>query len=135
MLNKCQIIGHLGRDPEARHLPTGAAVTNFTVATSEKFKGKDGNAAEKTEWHACVAFGRLAEVCSQYLRKGSLIYLEGRLQTRTWEDKKSGGKRYKTEIVASTIKFLSKNEQGGGGGGDNYDYNQEAPVDEDSIPF
>ena len=134
MLNRATLLGRLGRDPEVRHIPSGTQVANFSLATDERYKDKGGEWKSRTEWIPIVAWGNLAENCAKYLRKGSLAFIEGKIQTRQWE--KNGAKHYRTEVVASMVKFLSKNEeQGGGGGGDNYDYNQEAPVDEDSIPF
>jgi len=113
MLNKVMIIGNLGADPEQRQAQSGSSVTSFTVATSERWKGKDGQQQEQTEWHRVVTFGRLAEICGQYLFKGSKVYIEGRLQTKQWEDK-DGNKRYTTEIVAREMKMLdSKREDSG----------------------
>ncbi len=114
-LNKAMIIGHLGRDPEVKYLPSGQSVANFTVATSESWKGKDGNEQEKTEWHKIVAFGKLGEICGQYLSKGKQVYIEGRIQTRSWEQ--DGTKRYMTEIIARDVLFLGARGEGGGGGG------------------
>lgn len=104
-LNKVLLIGHLGQDPELRYLPSGQPVANFSVATSEKWKGKDGNTSEKTEWHRIVVFGKVAENCKQYLVKGSPVYVEGRLQTREWQNKE-GQKQRTTEIVAQSVQFL-----------------------------
>jgi single-strand DNA-binding protein len=106
-VNKAILIGRLGRDPELRALPTGNAVCNFNLATSEKW-GQDRE--EKTEWHRIVAFGKLAEICNQYLVKGKQVYIEGRIQTRSWEDK-DGNKRTTTEIVANNMQML---DSGGG---------------------
>jgi len=114
-LNKAMIIGHLGRDPEVKYLPSGQSVANFTVATSESWKGKDGTEQEKTEWHKIVAFGKLGEICGQYLSKGKQVYIEGRIQTRSWEQ--DGTKRYMTEIIARDVLFLGARGEGGGGGG------------------
>ena len=104
MLNKAILIGNLGRDPEVKYTPSGLAVANFTIATTEKWT-KDGKKEEKTEWHRLVAFGRLAEICGEYLQKGKQIYAEGKLQTRDWTDK-DGNKRYTTEIVVSQMQML-----------------------------
>lgn len=104
MLNKAHIIGRLGADPEVRYTQAGEPIASFTVATSEKWT-KDGEKQEKTEWHKVVTFKKLAEICGQYLNKGSLVYIEGKLQTRQWDDKE-GVKRYTTEIVASTMQML-----------------------------
>ena len=115
-LNKAMIIGNLGRDPEVRYTQSGTAVTNFSVATNRKWRGKDGQLQEQTEWHRVVVFGRQAENCGKYLSKGRQVYVEGRLQTREWE--KDGQKRQTTEIVALTVQFLSN---GGGSGGGGFD--------------
>ena len=116
MVNKAILIGRLGGDPEVRYTQSGTAVVSFTVATNEKWKDKEGNPQEQTEWHRIVAFARLGEICGEYLSKGSLIYIEGRIQTRQWEDK-DGNKRYTTEIVAREMKMLdSKGAQSGAGG-------------------
>ena len=104
-LNKVTLIGHLGRDPEIRFMPSGSAVANFSVATSESWKDKDGNKEERTEWHRVVVFGKLAEICNQYLSKGKQVYLEGRLQTREWEDR-DGNKRTTTEVVVTEMIML-----------------------------
>jgi single-strand DNA-binding protein len=105
MINKAIIIGNLGSDPEVRYTQSGTAVANFSVATTEKWKGQDGQMQEQTEWHRIVAFARLAEICGEYLSKGSKVYVEGRIQTRSWNDK-DGNKRYTTEIVAKDMKML-----------------------------
>ncbi len=111
-INKCIIIGNLGQDPETKYLPSGGAVCNFTVATSESWKDKQtGEQKDKTEWHRIVAFRRLAEICGEYLRKGSKVYIEGKLQTRKWQDK-NGADRYTTEIVANEMQMLDS--RGGG---------------------
>lgn len=110
MINKATIIGNLGSDPEVRFTQGSTAVANFTVATSEKWKDKDGQQQEQTEWHRIVAFARLGEICGEYLSKGSKVYIEGRIQTRQWDDK-DGNKRYTTEIVAREMKML--NSKGG----------------------
>jgi len=113
-INKVILIGNLGRDPELRYTQGGSAVTNFTLATNEKWRDKDGNNQERTEWHRIVVWGRSAENCAQYLQKGSSVFVEGRLQTREWEDKE-GHKRQTTEINAASVQFLSG--RGGGAGG------------------
>lgn len=104
-INKVIIIGNLGKDPELRHTPQGQAVANFPVATSENWNDKNGQRQERTEWHRIVVWGKLAELCGKYLAKGRKAYIEGRLQTRAWDDK-DGQKRYTTEIVANTVQFL-----------------------------
>ena len=105
-LNKVQLIGRLGRDPELSYTPSGVAVAKFSIATSERWKDQEGNAQERTEWHNIVAWRKLAEICGQYLKKGSKLYVEGRLQTRSWDDKNSGVKRYATEIVMDDMIML-----------------------------
>lgn len=106
MVNKAIIVGNLGRDPESKGLPSGGMVVNFSVATSRKFKGKDGERKEETEWHNVVAFGKQAEIAQQYLAKGKTVYVEGRIQTRSWDDKDSGKKVYRTEIVCDHFTML-----------------------------
>ena len=122
-VNKVIIIGNLGKDPELRHTPQGQAVATFSVATSENWTDKTGQKQERTEWHRIVVWGKLAELCGRYLGKGRKAYIEGRLQTRAWDDKE-GQKRYTTEIVANTVQFLDSAgasrggpsaDQGGGG--------------------
>ena len=112
-LNKVMIIGRLGRDPEVRYTQGGQAVANFSLATSERWKSKSGDKEERTEWHRVVAWGRQAELVGEYLSKGRQVFIEGRLQTRDWEDKE-GHQRRTTEIVANDIQFLDS--KGGGGG-------------------
>ena len=105
-INKVILIGNLGSDPEVRYTPSGVAVANFNIATSEEWKDKDsGEKKERTEWHRIVAWRRLGEICGEYLSKGKQVYIEGRLQTRDWEDR-DGNKRYTTEIVANDVQFL-----------------------------
>jgi single-strand DNA-binding protein len=117
-VNKVIIVGNVGRDPEVRYTQTGKAVASFSVATSERFQDKEGQPQERTEWHRVVAWGRLAEICGEYLRKGKQVYVEGRLQTRDWEDK-DGHKRYTTEVIANVMQMLGRRgEDGGGFGGD-----------------
>jgi single-strand DNA-binding protein len=111
MINKATLVGRLGKDPEVRHTADGAMVTSFSVATDEQWKDKNGEKVQKTEWHKIVTFGKLAEICGQYLTKGKLIYLEGRIQTRSWENK-DGAKMYTTEIVADTMKMLDSKGDG-----------------------
>jgi single-strand DNA-binding protein len=109
-INKAIIIGRLGQDPEMKYTPSGTAVANFSVATNHAVKDQDGNFSDKTEWHRIVAYGRTAEVAGEYLVKGKLVFVEGRIQTRSWEDQ-NGQKRYMTEIVCSNMQLLgSKNE-------------------------
>lgn len=116
-INKVILVGNLGSDPEVRYMPNGNAVANVSLATSESWKDKtSGEQQEKTEWHRVVFFNRLAEIVEQYVKKGSKIYIEGKLQTRSWEQ--DGVKRYSTEIVANEMQMLdSRGEMGGGMGG------------------
>lgn len=113
-LNKVQIIGHVGKPPEMRFTPSGVPVTTFSVACSERWKDANGAMQEKTEWCSVVAWQKLAETCNQYLKKGSAVYIEGKLQTRTWE--KDGQKHYKTEIVASSMLMLDRKPAAAGAG-------------------
>lgn len=113
MMNKVLIIGNLGRDPELKHTQSGQAVANFSVATSEKWKDKAGDWQEKTEWINCVAWGKLGEICSEYLHKGSKVYVEGKLQTRKWQDQ-NGADRHTTEVVLSEMKMLDGKKQENG---------------------
>ncbi|TAN64449.1 single-stranded DNA-binding protein [bacterium] len=110
-INKVILVGNLGKDPEMRYTPGGLAVCNFSLATTEKKKDKEGKLQEKTEWHKVVVFDKLAEICGQYLSKGKQIYIEGRIQTRAWDDK-AGVKRYTTEIVATTMQMLGHKDSG-----------------------
>ncbi|HEX9684335.1 MAG TPA: single-stranded DNA-binding protein [Burkholderiales bacterium] len=105
-VNKVILIGNLGADPETRYLPSGDAVTNIRIATSEKWKDKSGEQQEHTEWHRIAFFGKLAEIAGEYLKKGSPVYVEGRIRTRKWQDKESGQDRYSTEIVADRMQLL-----------------------------
>jgi single-strand DNA-binding protein len=105
MVNKAILIGRLGKDPEVRYTPDGTMVTTFRLATDEQWKDKNGEKVQKTEWHQIVTYRKLAEICGNYLVKGKLVYIEGRIQTRQWEDK-DGVKRYTTEIVANDMKML-----------------------------
>jgi single-strand DNA-binding protein len=105
-VNKVIIVGRLGGDPELRYTPGGQAVARLSVATSENWTDKQGQKQERTEWHRIAVWGKLAEICGQHLAKGRQVYVEGRLQTRSWDDKATGQKRYATEIVANTVQFL-----------------------------
>lgn len=116
-VNKVILVGNLGQDPETRYMPSGGAVTNLSIATSESWKDKNtGQQQERTEWHRVVFFNRLAEIAGEYLRKGSKVYVEGSLRTRKWQDN-SGQDKYTTEIVASEMQMLDSRGQGGGQGG------------------
>jgi single-strand DNA-binding protein len=112
MLNKVMVIGHLGADPEMRYTANGDAVTNFSVASSRQYTTSSGERRDETEWFRVVTWRRLAEICSQYLTKGRLVYVEGRLQTRSWEGQ-DGQKRYMTELIAQEVKFLGGRDSGG----------------------
>ena len=105
MVNRVMLVGHLGRDPEMRHTSSGTPVTNFSVATDERWKGQNRERQTRTEWHNIVVWSKLAEICNQYLSKGRLVYIEGRIQTREWDDR-DGNKRRTTEIVASDMRML-----------------------------
>ena len=120
-INKAIIVGRLGKDPEVRYTQDGRAITNFTVATSEEWRDKEsGDKRERTEWHRIVAFNKLGEICGQYLAKGRQVYIEGRIQTRDWEDR-DGNKRYTTEIIASDVQFLGSKQ-------DSYQQQQPRPA-------
>lgn len=106
-VNKVILVGHLGADPTMRYTQGGTAVCNFNLATTERFTNKNGEREERTEWHRVVTWARLAEICNEYLKKGKQIYIEGRLQTRSWEDQ-SGNKRYTTEVVANNMVMLGR---------------------------
>ena len=106
-VNKVVLVGHLGGDPETRFMPSGAAVTNFNMATNESWKDTNGELQDKTEWHRCVMFGKSAELAGELLKKGQLVYMEGKLQTRNWEDK-DGIKRYTTEVVCDMFTMLGR---------------------------
>ncbi|MGB5489800.1 MAG: single-stranded DNA-binding protein [Woeseiaceae bacterium] len=115
-INKVIIVGNLGQDPETRYMPSGSAVTNFTVATNESWKDKQtGEQKDRTEWHRVAMFNRLAEVAAEYLRKGSQVYIEGKLRTRKWQGQ-DGNDRYTTEIIADEMQMLGGRGDGGGGG-------------------
>ena len=148
-INKVILIGRLGQDPEVRYTPSGVAVANFSIATSEEWKDKDsGEKKERTEWHRIVAWRRLGEICGEYLSKGRQVYVEGRLQTRSWDDR-DGNKKYTTEIVASDVQFLGTRDMsdggrpsggagagaGGGGGGGGFQGAPGPGPEDDDIPF
>jgi single-strand DNA-binding protein len=150
-VNKAIIIGNLGRDPEVRYLPSGQSVANFSVATSESFNDKSGNRQERTDWHNIVVYGKQAELCGQYLKKGRQAYIEGRISYREYEAKDGSGKRKVTEIVAMRVQFLGGRASGGdaefagassggasrggsmGAGGNVGD--DIPPIDDEDIPF
>jgi single-strand DNA-binding protein len=123
-INKVTIVGNLGQDPETKYMPSGGAVTNISVATSESWKDKQtGQPQERVEWHRIVFFNRLAEIAGEYLKKGSQVYVEGALRTRKWQDQ-SGNDRYTTEIVGSEMQMLGGRQGGGGGMGGDAGYDQ-----------
>ncbi|MFN2238847.1 MAG: single-stranded DNA-binding protein [Thermoanaerobaculia bacterium] len=145
-INKVILIGRLGRDPEVRSTPSGATVAKFSIATDEKFTDRSGERQERTEWHNIVAWAKLAEICGQYLKKGKLVYIEGSLRTDSWDDKETGVKKYRTEIVARDMQMLDRkgDDEGGGswsggGGGRNSDSSGPASsgpdVEDDDVPF
>lgn len=125
-VNKVILVGNLGVDPELRTTPSGSSVCEFRIATNESWNDKSGQRQERTEWHRIVVWGKRAEICNKYLSKGRQVYLEGRLRTRSWEDKE-GNKRYTTEIIANDVQFL-----GGGGGGGSRGGSDEPPPFGDS---
>lgn len=137
MLNKVMLIGNLAADPELRYTQNGTPVASFRIATTEKWKDQDGQAQEQTEWHNIVAWRRLAEICDEHLSKGAKVYIEGKLQTRKWQDQ-HGNDRYKTEIIASEMKMLDSRAGGNGGNKGNGNGKQEryqAPMAGDDVPF
>jgi single-strand DNA-binding protein len=127
-VNKAIVIGNIGKDPEVNHTQGGQAVCNLSVATNERWKDKNGVDQERTEWHRVVVWGKSAEACAKYLKKGRMVYVEGRLQTREWEDKE-GIKRYSTEIFAQDVQFL-----GGAGGAGGRGDNEPPPYSDDDAP-
>jgi single-strand DNA-binding protein len=151
-VNKVLLLGNLGKDPEIRTTPNGMTIATFSLATAERAKDSTGNWVDKTEWHNLVAFQRTAEIIRDYVKKGSQIFVEGKIQTRSWDDKTSGEKKYKTEILCNELTLLGGKSDGGSGGG-NYSkassssgsYSQAAPVaapdygdhgiTDDDIPF
>ena len=112
-VNKVILIGHLGKDPEVRYATSGTAVCNFSMATTRTYKDKQGERKDETEWHKISAFGRTAEVCGEYLKKGAQVYIEGRLQTRKWQEKETGADRYSTEIIVEHLEMLGSRPQQG----------------------
>lgn len=155
-VNKVILLGNVGKDPEIRSTPGGTMVANLTLATSDRQKDAQGNWQDRTEWHNLVAFTRTAEIIRDYVKKGSKLYVEGRIQTRSWDDKESGQKRYRTEIIINDLSLLSGREEGGSGGysksassassSASFDqrgpassgpdeYSQAAEISDDDIPF
>lgn len=132
MVNMVILVGNLGQDPELRSTGSGTAVCNMSLATSRKWKDRDGNSQEKTEWHRIVVWGKQAESCNEYLSKGSQVYVQGRIETRKWEDKE-GNDRYSTEITAENVRFLSRAGSSGGAGSSSGSGGSSGS--EDDIPF
>lgn len=117
-VNKVILLGNVGKDPEIKSTPGGMVIATFSIATSDRAKDKDGNFQDRTEWHNLVAFQRTAEIVRDYVKKGSKLYVEGKIQTRSWDDKTSGEKKYRTEIIVNDLSLLSgRGDEGGGGGG------------------
>ena len=153
-VNRVILLGNVGKDPEIRSTGGGTMVANFTLATSDRQKDAQGNWQDRTEWHNLVAFTRLAEIVRDYVKKGSKLYVEGKIQTRSWDDKETGAKRYRTEIVVNDISLLSGRDEAGSGGysrssssassassydqrppSGNEDFAQQAEISDDDIPF
>jgi single-strand DNA-binding protein len=143
-VNRVILIGRLGKDPEIRSIPSGTSVAKFSLATDERFTDKNGEKQDRTEWHNIVAWGKLAEICGQYLRKGKLVFIEGSIRTDSWDDKETGVKKYRTEIIAKDMQMLEKkgDDEGGysGGGGYRKPASSGAPAgpamdDDDEVPF
>ncbi len=157
-VNKVILLGNVGKDPEIRSTPGGVIVANFSLATSDRFQDAQGNWQDRTEWHNRVTFKRTAEIVRDYVKKGTKLYVEGKLQTRSWDDKESGQKRYKTEIVVFDLSLLSGRDDGSGGGSSRStsssgssssstasfdqrsgpghdDVSQQAEISDDDIPF
>ncbi len=126
-VNKVILLGRLGQDPELKHTPSGSAVCNFSLATSEYWADKNGQKQERTEWHRVVVWGKLAELCNQYLAKGRQAFVEGRLQTRSWDDQ-SGQKKYTTEIVATTVQFIGAQGQATAGASQGQSFQNQGPT-------
>ena len=151
-VNKVILIGNLGKDPEVKYTPQGTAVAKITLATNERYKDKGGEWQDRTEWHNVVLWQRQAEIAGEYLKKGSKVYVEGRLQTRSWDDKQTNQKKYMTEVVCQDLVLLSGRGEGGGGGeysgsrssGNNFDQRAPepehagagaGPITDEDIPF
>ena len=116
-VNKVILVGRLGKDPEIRSTPSGTSVAKFSLATDDRFTDKNGDKQERTEWHNIVAWGKLAEICGQYLKKGKLVYIEGSIRTDSWDDKETGQKKYRTDIVANQMQMLDRKGDENSGGG------------------
>ena len=152
-VNKVTLLGNLGKDPEVKYTPQGKPVAKFSLATNERYKDKDGNWQDRTEWHNIVLWERLAEIAGEYLKKGSKVYIEGRIRTDSWDDKQTGQKKYMTNIIANDLVLLSGRGEAGGGesatrgvaaGGNNFDQRTpepepasatSSPITDEDIPF
>ena len=148
-VNKVILLGNVGKDPEVRSTGGGTMVANFTLATSDRYQDAQGNWQDRTEWHSLVAFKRTAEIVRDYVKKGSKLYIEGKIQTRSWDDKETGAKRYRTEILVNDLSLLSGREEGGSYSrpaaaannvdqrqpASNDEYAQSAEISDDDIPF
>ncbi len=150
-VNKVTLLGNLGKDPEVKYTPQGTAVAKLALATNERYKDKEGQWQDRTEWHNVVLWQRLAEIAGEYLKKGSKVYIEGKLQTRSWEDKQTNQKRYMTEVVANDLVLLGGRGEGGDSGGysrgaGNNSFDQRtpeaepvaaasSPISDEDIPF
>ena len=149
-VNKVILLGNVGKDPEIKSTPNGTMIANLTLATSDRYQDQGGNWQDRTEWHNLVAFKRTAEIIRDYVKKGSKLYVEGKIQTRSWDDKETGAKRYRTEIIVNDLSLLSGRDEGGSGGysrssgSSSYDQRGPQPVDDiaqsaeisdDDIPF
>lgn len=134
-INKVILVGNLGRDPETRYTPDGAAITNLALATSESWKDKQsGEMQERTEWHRVVMYGRLAEIASEYLKKGSKVYIEGKLRTSKWQDKTTGADKYSTDIIAAEMQMLDSKGSSNGGSSYNAPASSQAPSRSNDMP-
>jgi single-strand DNA-binding protein len=148
-VNKVFLLGNVGKDPEIRTTGGGTSVANFSLATSDRFQDPQGNWQDRTEWHNLVAFKRTAEIVRDYVKKGSKLYIEGKIQTRSWDDKETGAKKYRTEIIVNDLSLLSGREDGGGSSRSSSapsnmdqrhpaatdEYSQAAEISDDDIPF
>lgn len=149
-VNKVILLGNVGKEPEIRSTPSGTMVASFSLATSDRQKDQQGNWQDRTEWHNLVAFSRTAEIIRDYVKKGSKLYVEGKIQTRSWDDKETGAKKYRTEIIVNDLSLLSGREEGSGGysrssgsasfdqrpaAASHEDLNQSAEISDDDIPF
>jgi single-strand DNA-binding protein len=133
-INKAILVGNLGKDPEFKYTPSGQPVATFSLATSERFTDKNGQRQDRTEWHNIVVWGKLAEIANQFLKKGRTVYIEGRITTRSWDDK-DGNKKYKTEIVASVVEFIGTTGGGASGSGASDDHPANFPSSYDQAPM